>query len=110
MSKAKLILGLYAQLQGTMPRHKLPTAIAQRIGTTDSYVRTVARQRKGRGECESERRYKDSPLGQLTRQRSRSAYYARIKADPNRYETLKERWRQSAAKYARKRAEANQLA
>lgn len=111
MTKARLILDLYSQLSGTMPEHKLPAVIADRIGTTDSYVRTVARQRKGRGACEAEIRYQRSPLGRLTRQRNCASYYARIKADPERYEVLKEKWRHAAKiKYRRRRAEANQLA
>jgi hypothetical protein len=103
MSKKTIILELYAQMVGTMPEHNLPKAIAERVGTTDSYVRTVARQRMGRGSCEAERRYRLSPLGRLTRRRRWKAYIARIKSDPIRHEELKEKWRREH----RKRAEAS---
>ena len=46
-----------------MPYHKLPKFIASEVGTSDAYVRTVARQRLGRGVSEADRRYLQSPLG-----------------------------------------------
>ncbi len=107
MSKAKLILELYAQLLGTMPENKLPMAVAERIGTTDSYVRTVARQRMGRGSSEAERRYLRSSLGRLKQQRQKKAWWVRVKSDPQKLTAFYEH----RNKYRRrKRAEANQLA
>lgn len=61
MTKAAQILELYAQGLPT-------TAIAEIVGTSDSYVRVVARQRRGTV-SENDRRYQQSELGRLTRQR-----------------------------------------
>lgn len=56
MTKAQRILDLYIGAVGTMPEQELPRFVAAQIGTTDSYVRTVARQRLGRGASEADRR------------------------------------------------------
>jgi hypothetical protein len=76
VTKAQRILELYEQAIGTMPETQLPKFIAAQIGTSDAYVRTVARQRLGRGACEAERRYRLSDLGKATRnQRRRKRYH-----------------------------------
>jgi hypothetical protein len=66
VTKAQRILELYEQAVGTMPERKIPKFIAAQVGTSDSYVRTVARQRLGRGHSEADLRYKLSPLGRKT--------------------------------------------
>ena len=84
-TKAQQIMELYAQAVGTMPERQITKFVAGQLGTTDSYVRTVARQRLGRGQCEAERRYAASPLGRAKIRRCGMAKYRRIKADPERY-------------------------
>jgi hypothetical protein len=74
VTKAKRILELYERAIGTMPETQLPKFIAAQIGTSDSYVRTVARQRLGH-RSEADRRYALSPLG---RQRDRRYYRKRL--------------------------------
>ena len=84
MTKAQHILELYGRALGTMPERELPAFVAAEVGTTTSYVRTVARQRRGSGKCDAERRYLASPLGKKTsreiqrryRERNREAYNA----------------------------------
>lgn len=56
MTKSAQILALYAQGKSTRE-------IADHVGTNIAYVRVVARQRKGGGESETDRRYRSSPLG-----------------------------------------------
>jgi len=86
MTKAQQILTLYASRDnGLTPRWKLPKLIARLVGTTPAYVRTVARQRKGRGQSEHDKRYITSPLGKAERRRLWEA----IKANPQRHEANK---------------------
>ena len=75
MTKAKQILALYERALGTMPEHKLTGYVAAKVGTTPSYVRTVARQRLGRGTSESEQRYMQSPLGKAKSRRHSHHWY-----------------------------------
>ena len=63
MTKAEQILKLYDGKRTTRE-------IAVLVCTSDSYVRTVARQRKGAGTSQNDRRYLQSSLG-VTVKRSR---------------------------------------
>jgi hypothetical protein len=99
VNKARRILDLYSSLVGTMPEHRLPGAIAIRVGTTPAYVRTVARQRMGRGASEAERRYLHSALGKAARRRSSAQRWRRVKADPLKHQAERERKRNVAAAY-----------
>lgn len=56
-TKAENIMRLYAKGLST-------TEIAEIVGCLPEYVRVVARQRKGWGLSENDRRYRDSPRGQ----------------------------------------------
>jgi hypothetical protein len=85
MSTKIKILDLYARIQGAMPECGIPKFIAAQIGTSASYVRTVARQRKGRGSCESEIRWRRSPLGKAVNRRKWQA----LKSDPERHAARK---------------------
>jgi hypothetical protein len=70
MTKAALILKLY---DGGLN----PQEIAAEIGCSDSYVRVVARQRKGKGRSDNDWRYYKSPLGKATRREQSARYRAR---------------------------------
>jgi hypothetical protein len=67
MTKSAQIMELYAQ--GLSTRE-----IAEKVGCKIEYVRVVARQRKGFGESENDRRYRRSPLGKDARSRSDDKY------------------------------------
>ena len=69
MTKAHQILVLYAAYEDLHPSWALPGLIAKEVGTTPSYVRTVARQRRGTSESEADFRYRTSPLGRATNRR-----------------------------------------
>ena len=89
-TKSEQILALYDGVRSCQE-------IAAMVGTTDSYVRTVARQRRGRSICEAEIRWKKSPLGKATIRRIQRETWQRIRADPERLqrarEARKERYR-----------------
>ena len=101
MTKAEQILALYAECVGKMPERKIPKFVAAELNTTDAYVRTVARQRKGRGRSEAEQRYWASPLGRQTNRRRCRNYYWRY-----RDRLLKERSERKQRQIAREVAEA----
>jgi len=71
MTKSAWIMALY---DGTRSIKE----IAEIVGCSDSYVRTVARQRKGTGQSEADIRYRSSSLylGGRTRRRSIAGYRA----------------------------------
>ena len=69
MTKAHQILVLYAAYEDLHPSWALPGLIAKEVGTTPSYVRTVARQRRGNSRSEADFRYRTSPLGRATNRR-----------------------------------------
>lgn len=77
MTKSQRILELYGQALGTMPKSKIPKAVAAQVGTTHGYVRTVARQRLGGSASEAEYRYLASPLGRKTRREIMRRYRQR---------------------------------
>ena len=79
MTKAQHILMLAATMAD---ERGLPAKIAAVVGTTDSYVRTVMRQRKGHSKSDADIRYKESPLGKATARRCAKEWYGRKKADP----------------------------
>lgn len=94
VTKAQRIL----ELMASMPDERgLPQKIAAIVGTTDSYVRTVARQRKGKYASEAEIRYLDSPLGRATRRSHNRAYYERHKEQRREYQRVYYRRRRSAS-------------
>jgi hypothetical protein len=83
MTKAQQILALYDGQRTT-------TEIAEIVGCGTAYVRTVARQRKGAGLSEFDRRYKASPLGRAMQSRAMKAYRKRIKDEHGvSYETVR---------------------
>ena len=86
-TKSEKILELYAQGLSTR-------AIAEIVGTSDSYVRVVARQRKGRSKSENDERYLESSLGQQTVRRISRDRYRRLKADPDALRRLREQQRE----------------
>lgn len=90
-TKAKQILKLYEKHAGAMAYRKLQVFIAAKVGTTEPYVRTVARQRRGRGQSEAERRYLESPLGRAKCRRNCQAYWRRVKADPAKHAAYREK-------------------
>lgn len=61
-TKAQRILSLYAKGLST-------SEIAARVDCLPEYVRVVARQRKGKGQSEIDKRYLASPLGSATRRK-----------------------------------------
>ena len=77
MSKAKQIMALYDGKRTTRE-------IAEIVGCGDSYVRTVARQRKGLGVSENDRRYRATELGRASRRR---ADVAKLAKRGRQYET-----------------------
>jgi len=69
MTKSEQIMQLY--VQGLSTRE-----IAEKVGCHPSYVRIVARQRKGSGVSENDRRYRLSERGTLkNREKSRRHYW-----------------------------------
>ena len=95
-TKSEKILELYAQGLSTR-------AIAEIVGTSDSYVRVVARQRKGSKQSENDRRYCTSERGRRKRAASNAKYarerYARDEKYRQRVLEAHRQWR------ARRRAE-----
>lgn len=80
VTKKERILEAYVEIVGAVPYRLLPKVVAAKVGTTASYVRTVARQRMGRGASEHDQRYNSSPMGKARFRRKWEA----IKADPMR--------------------------
>lgn len=98
MTKAQRILKLYDQAIGTMPERKIPKFVAAEIGTSDSYVRTVARQRLGTSKSEAERRYLASPLGMKTRREISRRHRERNREHYNAYQREWKRRRRAEAR------------
>lgn len=64
MTKKQRILELYAA--GNKGDRHLTSKIAAEVGTSSSYVRVVARQRRQRGQSDIDLRYWSSPLAEST--------------------------------------------
>ena len=93
MTKAEQILKLYDGSRTTRE-------IAVLVGTTDSYVRTVARQRKDTGTSEHDRRYLQSSLGkQQTSDRNKRRWATNVNYRLRHYELR--RLRQAKQREAR---------
>jgi hypothetical protein len=88
MSKTQAILDAYARYRGVLPETQIPAQVAREVGTTPAYVRTVARQRKGKGRGANDLRYLWSPHGKQARKQAWKAARARVQADPVRHAKL----------------------
>ena len=80
MTKSSQIMALYDGV-------RTDREIANLVGCVLSYVRVVARQRKGSSMSEHDKRYRKSPLGRLTlaRRKARYASNPEYRADIKRY-------------------------
>ena len=92
-TKSEQILALYDGVRSCKE-------IAAMVGTTDSYVRTVARQRRGHM-SDADRRWGESALGRATMRRCRKDHYQRLRSDPVAWGRELERFR---LRYERKHA------